>query len=186
MDVWPCLSSLVGRPSSVAATTSPAICSATHRASRTLSGWPLGIRKGSGSHVHCPRPCSSTCRWAKFSTHRHRGPHSVCNPRTRAHLGLSPPHVCHRQRDCGCLRWLAHAKKRQTFLRRRHISAHRFSCLIAFMSENHDSVATRVFRSAGPHLHWRVIDARVIHCGRYDRIFSGLDRSTWKVSWLVN
>ena len=45
--------------------------------------------QGSGYHVHfCPRPCSSTCRWANFSTHRHSGPHSVCNPCSRANLGL--------------------------------------------------------------------------------------------------
>ena len=31
------------------------------------------------------------------------------------------------------------------------------------------SVATRVFVSAGPHLHWRVIAARFVHCGRSGR-----------------
>ena len=31
--------------------------------------------KGSGSYVHfCPRPCLSTCRWARLATHRHWGP----------------------------------------------------------------------------------------------------------------
>ena len=33
--------------------------------------------------VHfCPRPCSSTDRWAKLTTHRHRGPHSVARAPT--------------------------------------------------------------------------------------------------------
>ena len=38
--------------------------------------------------VHfCPRPCSSTRRWARLATHRHSGPHSVCIPCSYAHFG---------------------------------------------------------------------------------------------------
>ena len=73
----------------------------------------------------------------------------------------------------------------------------------AFTSENHGtqqltkispktlllsvSVATRVFRSARPHLHWRVIAARLIHRGQSGRNYFGLDWATRKkVSWLMN
>ena len=45
--------------------------------------------RGRGSHFDfCPRPCSSTCRWARLATHRHIGPHFVCIPCSHAHLGL--------------------------------------------------------------------------------------------------
>ena len=34
---------------------------------------PVCVHKEPGSHVHfCPRPCSSTSRWARLSTHRHK------------------------------------------------------------------------------------------------------------------
>ena len=40
---------------------------------RLLACW---FTRRSGSHVHVyPRPCSSTCRWAKLATHRQNGPH---------------------------------------------------------------------------------------------------------------
>ena len=54
--------------------------------------------KGSGSHVHfCPRPCSSTYRWAKLSTHRHKG--TTLNEVRALTLpsAVKPPCVCHRQ-----------------------------------------------------------------------------------------
>ena len=46
----------------------------------------LMAHRGSGSHIHlCPRPCSSTYRWAGLPPHRHKGPHlcAVC--------ALTPP-----------------------------------------------------------------------------------------------
>ena len=65
--------------------------------------------KGSGSYVHfCPRPCSSTYRWAKLPTHRHKG--TTLNE-VRA---LTPPWPCsHRMwviaKRLGRLLWLVHA-----------------------------------------------------------------------------
>ena len=57
--------------------------------------------KESGSQVHlCPRPCSSTCRWAKLQTHRRRRPHSVCI--LLPSWVLLPPRVCHRQETGFC------------------------------------------------------------------------------------
>ena len=59
----------------------------------------LFAHKGSGSHIHfCPRPCSSTCRWARLATHRHWGPLCVSRALVPT-LAVQPPHVCHRQRD---------------------------------------------------------------------------------------
>ena len=59
---------------------------------------PVGIHKGSGSHDHfCSRPCSSTCRWARLSTHRHSGPHSAIRALVPT-LTFAPRHLCHRQR----------------------------------------------------------------------------------------
>ena len=55
--------------------------------------------KVSGSYVHyCPRPCSSTCRWARLATHRHWGPLHVY-PELLCQLWPCNQHVCHRQRD---------------------------------------------------------------------------------------
>ena len=82
---------------------------------------PVHIHKGSGSHVDfCPCPCSSTCRWVRFSIHRHSGPHSVCNPCSRAHFG----HVtaaCHRQKDSAAPIGSQMQQDMDIFLRRLHI-----------------------------------------------------------------
>ena len=38
---------------------------------------PVLYHKGSGSYsLVCPRPCSSTCRWARRSTHRQKCSHA--------------------------------------------------------------------------------------------------------------
>ena len=59
------------------------------------------VCKGSESSVHvCPRPCSSTDRWAKLSTHRHNKDNPHRSPCSHAPVAMLPPHVCHRQRDC--------------------------------------------------------------------------------------
>ena len=82
---------------------------------------PVHIHKGSGSHVDfCPRPCSSTCRWVRFSTPRHSGPHSACNPCSCAHFG----HVtaaCHRRRDWALSKGSHMQQEMDIFLRRLHI-----------------------------------------------------------------
>ena len=75
----------------------------------------LLTHKGSGSCFHfCPRPCLSSCRWAKLTTHRHIEPHSMCPVLAR------PPWPCnHRMcviaRRLGCLDWLAHAARHEHF-----------------------------------------------------------------------
>ena len=62
-----------------------------------------------GSYVHfCPRPCSSTYRWAKLPTHHHKG---TSLNEVRA---LTPRWPCsHRMwviaKRLGSLHWLAHA-----------------------------------------------------------------------------
>ena len=39
-------------------------------------------------HIHtCPRPCSSTCRWARLATHRHTGTTQLRSPCSHAHFG---------------------------------------------------------------------------------------------------
>ena len=56
---------------------------------------------GSGSYDHfCPRPCSSTYRKAKLSTHRHTGT-TLCAQSVLSCLTLAvqPPDVCPCQRD---------------------------------------------------------------------------------------
>ena len=57
------------------------------------------LHKVLGSYVHvCPRPCLSTCRWARLATHRHNGPPAECVLRAlMPAVAPSPPHVCHRQ-----------------------------------------------------------------------------------------
>ena len=92
--------------------------------------------KVSGSYVRvCPRPCLSTCRWARLATHRHNGP-----PTQRAvralmpTLAASPPHVCHR-RQTG-LSPLARTYSRMwPFLWRLHILAHFFPLFGLFNAE---------------------------------------------------
>ena len=54
---------------------------------------PVRFHKGSVSHVHFhPRPCSSTDRWARPSSHRNFEVRALMPT-----LASSPPHVCHRQ-----------------------------------------------------------------------------------------
>ena len=87
----------------------------------------LLVHKGSGSHVHLgPRPCSSTRRQARLSTHHHkRTIRCAANALT---LPLWPG--SHRMyviaRRLCCLRWLAHGSWARSFLWRLHDSAHRF------------------------------------------------------------
>ena len=79
---------------------------------RHRSGFASYFHTGSGSHVHFrPRPCSSTDRCARLSTHRHLGPHNTVTS------VLSGPHWLHRHRMClitnrlGCPHKLAHAAR---------------------------------------------------------------------------
>ena len=131
--------------------------------------WACSHSQGSGSHVDfCPRPWSSTCRWARFSTHRHNGPHSVCNPCSRAHFG----HVtaaCVIAKETGQFPEARTCSRTWTFPRRLHIlgaplslsfTVHlrkpRYKKLAIAFPETWLSfviVTTRVFRPAGRILH---------------------------------
>ena len=56
--------------------------------------------KGLGSHVHvCPRPCSSTRRWAGVQPTDTTGPRSACIPCSHAHLGRAPTACVSSPRD---------------------------------------------------------------------------------------
>ena len=79
---------------------------------------PVHIHKGSGSHFNfCPRPCSSTCRWARVATHRRIGPHLVCIPCSHAHFGRTTTACVSSPKRLGCLHWLAHAAGHRHFWR---------------------------------------------------------------------
>ena len=71
---------------------------------------PVHTHKGSGSHFDCcPRPCSSTCRWARLATHRRSGPHFVCIPCSHAHFGSATTASVSSPKRPGSLHRLAHA-----------------------------------------------------------------------------
>ena len=71
---------------------------------------PVHTHKGSGSHFDfCPRPCSSTCRWARLATHRRSGPHFVCIPCSHAHFGRATTACVSSPKRRGSLHRLAHA-----------------------------------------------------------------------------
>ena len=72
----------------------------------STTGALMSVHKGLGSYVHvCPRPCSSTNRWAKLATHL-RKDHTQCY--LHSHhcevwvltplVPVQPWHVCHRQK----------------------------------------------------------------------------------------
>ena len=78
--------------------------------------------KGSGSHVHfCPRPCSSTKRWAKLSTHRHKGDHTQRGPCSHAPFGRKPTVCVIATKRLGSLPLARIRSKTWVFLRRLHI-----------------------------------------------------------------
>ena len=57
------------------------------------------LHKGSGSYVHlCPRPCFDHASMGQTRNPTQRTT-QVRTPCSGAHIGLQPPHVCHRQRD---------------------------------------------------------------------------------------
>ena len=131
---------------------------------------PVHIHKWSGSHVHFyPRPCSSTCRQANFSTHRHSGPHFVCNPCSCAHFGRVTAACVSSPKRLGCLHWLAHAARHGHFQGASTSRRTASFVFFAFTSENQDTkimaivspetwlscvvVTTRVFCPAGRTLH---------------------------------
>ena len=69
-----------------------------------------------GSSVRfCPRPCSSTWRWARLATHRHRGPHSAL-PLLSCPLWPCNHRVCVIAKRLGFLRSLALAAGHGFFL----------------------------------------------------------------------
>ena len=94
-----------------------------------MDGAPVDLHKGSGSHIHfCPRPCSSTCRWASLATHRHWGPLCV-------YTVLSCPiwpcyhRMCVIAKETGLSPLARTCSRTWIFLRRLHILALRSLCL---------------------------------------------------------
>ena len=79
------------------------------------------MHKVSGSHTRfCPRACLSASRWARPTTHRHKGPHSAGGPCSERPLDqCSPPNVCHRQ-VTGLSHGLEMQQKADGKVRRRH------------------------------------------------------------------
>ena len=99
---------------------------------------PVGSQ-GVGSHVHlCPRPCLSTCRWARIPTHQHKRT-TRCAARAPI-LAVLQPHVCHRQTS-GLSPLARTCSWTESFLRQLHDSAHRFifQCITNLHSKIGDS-----------------------------------------------
>ena len=103
-------------------------CSEVLLVSLVLSCLVLSLRsaclfayKASGSYVHfCPRPCLSTCRWARLATHRHWGPLCV-SPVLSCPLWPCNRRMCVIAKETGQSP-LAHTCSRTwVFLRRLHI-----------------------------------------------------------------
>ena len=93
--------------------------------------------KGSGSQFHvCPRPCLSTCRWARLATHRHWGPLCV-SPVLSCPLWPCNHRMCVIAREFGLSPLARTCSRTWVFLRRLHIWALSL-CLTPFKSENHD------------------------------------------------
>ena len=59
---------------------------------------------------------SSTCRWARLATHRHKVPHQMCIPCSRVHLGRVPTACVSSPKRLGSLHRLAHAAGHGHFL----------------------------------------------------------------------
>ena len=86
-------------------------CVLPHRVFSCLVWSSCLVHKGSGSHFHfCPRPCSSTHRWARRSQPTNTGDHAVKSV-------LPYPHQPDDHRMCviakrlGCLHRLTHAAR---------------------------------------------------------------------------
>ena len=119
-----------------------------------LFGAPMRLaeaHKVSGSHVHvCPRPCSSTYRLARITTHRRREPHSVCCPCSHAHFGRLTTACVSSPKRLGCLRWLTHEAGHGL------TSVTSLEMLAIIYTETEFarmSVPTRVVRPAGRHMY---------------------------------
>ena len=81
----------------------------------------LVTHKGSGSQFHvCPRPCLSTCRWARLATHRHWGPLCV-SPVLSCPLWPCNHRMCVIAREIGLSPLARTCSKTWVFLRRLHI-----------------------------------------------------------------
>ena len=114
--------------------------------------------KGSGSYVRFrPRLCSSTCPWARLATHRRIGSHFVCLPCSHAHFGRATTACVSSPKRLGCLHELAHAAGHGHFQSTSSAPILLFECrsrqktTIPNIGDN-ESVPTRVFRSARPHV----------------------------------
>ena len=136
------------------------------------------------SYVHfCTRPCSSTCRWSRLATHRHREPHSMCSPCPHAHFGFATSACVSSLKRLGCLHFLGASTFRRSdpFVR------------IPFTSQNHDpknwrqinteaqlssaSVPTRVFRHAGCHM-YRIIAGIIVDIAKIEDLSGSVQIST--------
>ena len=98
----------------------------------------LVTHKGSGSQFHvCPRPCLSTCRWARLATHRHWRPLCV-SPVLSCPLWPCNHRMCVIAREIGLSPLARTCSRTWVFLRRLPIQALSL-CLTPFNSENHRS-----------------------------------------------
>ena len=125
------------------------------------------IHQGSGSCFHfCPRPCVSTCRWARLATHRHIGPHFVCISCSHAHLArattacVSSPRDwavsigSHMQHDIDMSKGPPHLGALFPVFDTVHVRKRRSPKMAISSPEtplSFVSVATRFFRPAGRH-----------------------------------
>ena len=136
--------------------------------------------KGSGSHVHvCPRPCSSTCRWARHPTHRHKGTTLSVQSVLSCPLWPCAHRMCVIAKETGLSPLAGTCSRTWAFLRRLHIQAHRFLLTHAVHVRrprykksaivspetwlSFVGVTTRVFRPARRLLHSGVTKIITIH-----------------------
>ena len=91
---------------------------------------PAHLHKVSGSYVHfCPRPCLSTCRWARLATHRHWGPLCVY-PVPLCPLWPCNHSMCVIAKETGQSPWARTCSKTWTFISKAppHLGVPLFAC----------------------------------------------------------
>ena len=77
----------------------------------------LFVAQGVGSYIHfCPRPCRSTSRWARLSTHRRQGTTLCVQSVLSCPLWPCSHRMCVIAKRLGCLCWHAHAPGHGYFL----------------------------------------------------------------------
>ena len=136
--------------------------------------------KGSGSYVHlCPRPCLSTCRWARLATHRHWGPLCV-SPVLSCPLWPCNRRMCVITKETGQSPLARTCSRTWVFLRRLHILALSL-CLTPSQKTTIQKIGDN---SSGDRCLLRVFQPRVFRpAGRHMCRIYITSNDYWTVTW---